>query len=250
MGNSKHLKRLPAPAFWPIHRKEFKYVINPKPGPHRKNRSFPILLILREMLGLAKNRREAHRLLSERHVTVDGVVRRDESYPVGLMDVIEIPVIKKAFRILPIRSKGLGLHAIGGKEKGFKLCKIINKKNVRGGNLQLNLHDGRNILLKNTNSEDMVEDVYKTRDVLKIGIPSSEILSHLTLSVGALAIVENGKNRGRLVEIVAIEKRRGSHPAIVTLKDMENNQFNTILDYVFIVGKDEPWISLPEEVKA
>jgi len=248
-GGPKHLKRLPAPVFWPIHRKEFKFVLKPKPGPHGKDRSFPLLLILREMLGLVKNRKEAKRLLSERHVKVDGVIRLKDNYPVGLMDVVEIPIIKKAFRILPIRRKRLGLHVIGEGEKGFKLSKIMNKTNVSGGNLQLNLHDGRNILLKIVDSKNMVDDVYKTHDVLKIGIPSSEIVSHLTFSTGVLAIVEDGKNVGRLGEIMAIETGGSSRPSIVTLKDIEDDQFKTIIDYVFPVGKDELWISLPEEVK-
>jgi len=248
-GGSKHLKRLPAPTFWPIHRKEFKWVIKPKPGPHKKHRSFPLLLILREMLGLANNRKEAHHLLSEKHVKVDGVIRRKDNYSVGLMDVLEIPFINKAYRILPMRRKGLGLHNIDEEEKSFKLCKIMNKTYLRGGNLQLNLHDGYNILLKINDPNSAVEDVYKTHDVLKIGIPGSEILDHLTFNVGVLAIVENGKHVGRWGEIVAIEKRETFHPSIITLKDLEDNQFETILDYVFPIGKDEPLISLPKKVK-
>jgi small subunit ribosomal protein S4e len=248
-GSSKHLKRLPAPAFWPIHRKEFKWVSKPKPGPHKKDRSFPLLLILREMLGLARTRREAHRLLSDKQVKVDGVARSEDNYPAGLMDVVEIPIIEKSFRILPIHRKGWGLHPIGDEEKGFKLCKIMNKTNVKGGNLQLNLHDGRNILLNIGDPENMGKDVYKTHDVLKIGIPRSEILNHLPFDVGVLAIVENGKNRGRRGEVVAIEKGEAPHQSIVTLRDLEGDQFKTVLDYVFPVGKDEPWISLPEEAK-
>ncbi|MFX0075991.1 MAG: 30S ribosomal protein S4e, partial [Candidatus Hermodarchaeota archaeon] len=32
-GGSKHLKRLPAPSSWPIHRKEFRWVVKPRSGP-------------------------------------------------------------------------------------------------------------------------------------------------------------------------------------------------------------------------
>ena len=132
-GGSKHLKRLPAPTFWPIHKKEFKWVIKPKPGPHMKDRSFPLLLILREILGLAKNRKEAKRILSENHVKIDGVIRKKDTFSIGLMDVLDIPIIKKSYRILPMRRRGLGLHVIDGEEKDFKLCKIMNKTVVKGG---------------------------------------------------------------------------------------------------------------------
>lgn len=248
-GGSKHLKRLPAPTFWPIHKKEFKWVVKPKPGPHMKDRSFPLLLIIREILGLAKNRKEAKRILSENYFKVDGVIRKKDTFSVGLMDVLDISVIKKSYRILPLRRKGLGLHVIDGAEKDFKLCKILNKTIVKGGISQLNLHDGRNILLKKSDSEPITENVIKTHDVLKIDLPNSKILDHLSFDVGAFAIVENGKNIGRWGEIIAIEKKGALQPSIVTLKDLEDNQFKTILNYVFPIGKNEPWISLPEEVK-
>lgn len=248
-GGSKHLKRLPAPTFWPIHKKEFKWVIKPKPGPHMKDRSFPLLLILREILGLAKNRKEAKRILSENHVKIDGVIRKKDTFSIGLMDVLDIPIIKKSYRILPMRRRGLGLHVIDGEEKDFKLCKIMNKTVVKGGISQLNLHDGRNILLRKSDPEKITEDILKTHDVLKIDVPDSQILDYLSFDVGVFAIVENGKNIGRWGEIIDIEKKEALRPSIVTLKDSNDDQFKTILDYVFPVGKTEPWISLPEEIK-
>ncbi len=248
-GGSKHLKRLPAPTFWPIRKKEFKWVIKPKPGPHMKDRSFPLLLILREILGLAKNRKEAKRILSENHVKIDGIIRKKDTFSIGLMDVLDIPIIKKSYRILPMRRRGLGLHVIDGEEKDFKLCKIMNKTVVKGGISQLNLHDGRNILLRKSDPEKITEDILKTHDVLKIDVPDSQILDHLSFDVGVFAIVENGKNIGRWGEIIDIEKKEALRPSIVTLKDSNDDQFKTILDYVFPVGKTEPWISLPEEIK-
>jgi small subunit ribosomal protein S4e len=201
------------------------------------------------MLGLVKNRKEARRLLSERHVKVDGVVRRNDNYPVGLMDVFEIPVTKQIFRILLKRRHGLSLHSISEDEKEFKLCKITNKSTVRGGNVQLNLHDGRNLLLKINDPMNPLEDEYKTHDVLKLEIPSSEILDHLPFSVGVFAVVEKGKNVGRWGKVIAIEKEVSLRPSIVTFKDFEDNEFKTILDYVFPIGKDQPWISMPKEVE-
>src|SRR4030042_1686301 len=146
-GGSKHLKRLPAPANWPIHRKEFKWVAKPKPGPHSVERSLPLLLIVREILGFVKTRNEAKIMLSAGQIKVDGRVIREDDYPVGMMDLIEISSIKKSYRILPSH-KGLKLHTLQGNEKDFKLCKIVSKTTAKGGHLQLNLHDGKNVLVK------------------------------------------------------------------------------------------------------
>ncbi|MHA1832356.1 MAG: 30S ribosomal protein S4e, partial [Candidatus Baldrarchaeia archaeon] len=48
-GPKRHLKRLPAPRFWPIHKKEFKWTVRPSPGPHPMNRCLPLLLIVRDI---------------------------------------------------------------------------------------------------------------------------------------------------------------------------------------------------------
>jgi small subunit ribosomal protein S4e len=244
-GGSKHLKRLPAPSSWPIHRKEFRWVVKPRPGPHSIGRSLPLLLIVREILGLVKTRREAKIMLSEGNVKLDGKVMYEDDYPIGIMDLLEIPAIKKAFRVLPSR-KALQLHTVGEDEKDFKLCKIVGKTTIRGGHLQLNLHDGKNVLVKVADPKQREEDVYSVYDVLKIGIPNHEILAHLKLEEGALGIIEDGKNAGVLAEVIRIGKR-GLSPASVALRESKGNQFETIIDYVFPIGKGEAWITLPEE---
>ena len=76
---------------------------------------------------------------------VDGVVRTDPRFPVGLMDIVEIPDMEKIYRILPKWKKGLVPQEVSKKESSFKLCRIENKTTIKNGNIQLNLHDGRNI---------------------------------------------------------------------------------------------------------
>lgn len=242
-GGSKQLKRMPAPKIWPIPRKGYKWIVMTRPGPHSIEKSFPLLIIIRDILKLANNRREAKLILSEGNVKIDGKIRREDDYPVGFMDVIEISGINKTYRLLPIQNKGMTLHPITGEEKEFKLCKIINKTTVKKGNLQLNLHDGRNIIVKIADHNHPVEDVYSTSDLLKIKIPSSEILEHLKFREDVLALVTGGKNIGRLGKIVKIKREANISPTI-TLQDVEE-QFETVVDYVFPIGRGEPWISIP-----
>lgn len=246
MGGSKQLKRMPAPAFWPIARKNAKWTVKPTPGPHPIERSLPLLLIIRDILDLAKTRREAKLILLEGNVRIDGKIRKGEDYPVGLMDVIEIPAINKTYRLLPTPKKGLNLHIIKGEETGFKLCKIVNKVTIKGGHLQLNLHDGRNILVKTVDSRNPAEDIHTTSDVLKLKIPEQEVLGHLKLDAGVLALVTGGKNIGRLGRVVKIAEDKESPSSAITLVDDKETQFETVIDYVFPIGRGEPWISLPE----
>jgi small subunit ribosomal protein S4e len=247
-GGRRHLKRKPAPAFWPIHRKEYLWTVKPNPGPHPIAQSIPLILLLRDVLGVAQTRSEAEAILSGRKVIVDGQVQREGLFPTGLMDVITMPEMEKTYRVLP-SEKGLTLHAVGKDEAMFKICRIENKKVVNGGNVQLNLHDGRNILIEVKDPSKPEEDVFKTLDSVKIGLPSQEILGHLKLGEGVQAIIVGGKNVGKHGKIVAVEQREHQKRknALVTIEDVRGNRFQTTVEYVFVVGDTKPHVSLPEE---
>jgi len=247
-GGDKRLKRMKAPAFWPIPRKRYLWAAKPSPGPHRSSRCLTLLTVVRDILGLAKTYKEARIIIAEEKVKVDGKPRRDIKFPVGIMDILEIPEIRSFYRMLPSR-KGLILHPVDGGEASFKLCRVENKRTVKGGLFQLNLHDGRNILLNNEKSEEQPysASVFKTFDVLKkLAVPKQRILDHLSFSVGSYAMVTGGKNIGRHGKVTEIERGAGLQPRIVTLQDAEGNHFQTILEYVFPLGGEESWISLPE----
>lgn len=245
-GGARHLKRMPAPVFWPIHRKEFKWVVKPKPGPHPIRQAFPLLLVVRDLLGFAKTKKEARSILAEGQVEVDGKIRREEKFPVGLMDVIRIPSAKKAYRMITTPEKGLTLHAVKAEEAGFKLCRIENKSVIKGGHIQLTLHDGRNVLLKVKDPRKSTEDTYTTYGVLKIKVPNQEISDYIKMGEGVSILVTGGKNIGRYGTIVKIEQEAGPYPAVVTTEDKVGNRFQATLNYVFAIGANKPWISMPE----
>jgi small subunit ribosomal protein S4e len=247
-GERGHLKRKPAPKMWPIHRKEAVWTVMPKPGPHSLSRSLPLVLIVRDMLKFAKTAKEAETLISQKKIMVNGKVRRDERFLVGLMDVISIVDAKKSYRILP-SGKGLFLHPVDSDEAAFKLCRIEDKTVVTAGNVHLDLHDGSSFLIKVSNPQNPEEDTYHTLDILKLSIPDRELLGYTKLAVGASAIVIGGKNIGKYGKVTAIEKKsdKKRRDLLVTLKDVNGDQFQTILDFVFVLGDTKPSISLPEE---
>lgn len=241
------LKRKPAPKMWPIHRKEAVWTVMPKPGPHSISRSLPLILIVRDMLKFAKTAKEAKNIISQEKMMVDGKVRRDERFLVGLMDVISVVDAKKSYRVLPY-DKGLFLNPTDSKEASFKLCRIENKTVVKGGNVHLNLHDGTSSMIQVSDPQNPEEDTYHTLDVLKLSVPDREILGHTKLTVGAPAIVIGGKNIGKYGKIVSIEKKpnKKRRDLLVTIKDADGDELQTILDFIFILGDTEPAISLPE----
>ena len=246
MGGQRRLKALAAPKFWPILRKEHKWAVRPRPGPHPMEYSLPLLLIVRDVLGYAKTGREARKLIAEGHFKVDGRVRKDYKYPVGLFDVVEVVDTGEAYRFVPYPVKFFKMHPIPKEEASIKPVRINNKTTVKGGHIQLNLHDGRNILVKVKDPRNPIEDVYKTMDTLVITVPDQEIRQHLKFETGSLAIIVAGRNVGRLGRLLDIQKGWGRKRSIATLEDPQGGKFQTSLEYVFIIGKDKPVISLPE----
>ncbi|WFO75807.1 30S ribosomal protein S4e [Desulfurococcaceae archaeon MEX13E-LK6-19] len=246
MGGKRHLKALAAPRFWPILRKEYKWAVKPSPGPHPISRSIPLLIIVRDILKYAKTAREARRLIAEGHFKVDGRVRKNYKYPVGLMDVLEVVDTGETYRMVPVPVKVMRLLPIEKEEATFKLCRIENKTTVKGGHIQLNLHDGRNHLIRVADPTNPVEDVYDTLGTVKLAIPNQEILDYVPLKEGVIAIIAGGRNVGRVGRIVSIKKGIRRFRSIVTLEDKNGNKFQTSLDYVFPIGVEEPLIKLPE----
>lgn len=247
-GGRRHLKRKPSPKFWPIHRKEAVFTVRPKPGPHSILRCVPLTLIVRDILGIAKTRREAKKIISQGKILVDGKIQREDLFPTGLMDVISIPDMQKAYRVLPSQ-KGLDLYTIGKKkEANFKLCRIESKTTVKGGHIQLNFHDGRNMLVRVKDTNHPEEDVFQTLDTLGISLQNQEINGHFKIKEGAPAIIIDGKNIGKFGKIAAIEKKpeQKRRDTLVTVEDSDGNRFQTTMDYIFVIGDKQHYIALTE----
>lgn len=248
MGGRRRLRSFAAPSFWPIPRKERFWTVKPSPGPHPIERALPLLILIRDVLGYAKTAREARKVLAEGAVKVDGRVRRDYKFPVGFMDVIEIVPTGEKYRFLPYPVKFFTLHPITDEEAGYKLVRIENKTTVKGGHIQLNFHDGRNHIVRIADPQSPVEDVYSTLGTVKLSIPEQEILDYVPLEEGNLAMIIGGKNVGRVGVIKEVKRGMRRYRSIVTLETADGSTIQTSLNYVFVVGRKEPMISLPEGV--
>lgn len=248
-GGTTGLKRKPAPRFWPIHRKEYTWAVRPSSGPHPLQGSLPLAIALRDILGFAQTRKEAGTIVVQGRIRVDGKIRRDDSFPVSLMDVVTMPDIDKSFRILP-SAKGLVLHPIDTQEASYKLCRIENKTVTRNGHVQLNLNDGSNLLVNVADAKNPQEDVYNTLDTLKISLPERHIIELVKMKEDGCGIIIGGKNLGKHGRIVEIEKAKAKkrRTACVTIEDAKGDRYETIMDFLFAVGETKPLISMPEAV--
>jgi len=231
VGRDMHRKRISAPTAWPIARKAHKWVVTSRPGPHKT--CMPLAIILRDVLKLGDNIKEVKHMLNDGQVLVDGVVRRDHRFPVGIFDVISIPAVKKHYRML-FDSKGR-FTLIPIKDPNLKLCRVNDKTVVRGGKIQLNLHDGSNVIATNE---------CRPGDSIVLELPQRKIKQHLERKPGNLAIIIGGRHLGEVGTIKELRLLRSSQPNMVAMES--DKEFEVIEDYVCVVGVKKPAIELGE----
>lgn len=230
----KYQKSISAPKTFPTKKKERKYVINPNPGPHPKSECIPLGVIIRDILPYAETLKEARQILNNSEVLVDGKVKKDYKYPVGIFDVIEFPKIGRSLRVIPTKD-GFKLIEISEKEKDKKLCKIISKTSIKRDQIQFNLSDGKNILGGSGSPNDS----------LLINLEEMEMENSFERKRGNTVIITRGKNRGKLGKIIDIEIVKGSGLNRILI-EVEDSEIDVPEDMVFIVGEDEPAIKVME----
>jgi small subunit ribosomal protein S4e len=231
----KHQKRISVPNSWQISKKSNKWITSTRPGPHNKQQSIPLGVVLRDMLGVVDTRAEAKRVLSEGNVLVDGVIRKDLRFPVGLLDVITIPLENVAYRMLLDRKGRLEVHRLEDVNAN-KLCRISGKTVLKGGAVQLNLNDGTNLVGSND---------YKTKDSLILSLPDKSIVKHIKYEVGNLAMIVGGRHTGEIGTIKEINTVKSSRHNTVSISG--DYEFETIEDFVVVIGEKEPEIKLGGE---
>lgn len=231
---TNHLKRLAVPNTWKIPKKTHKWAIKPSVGGHPLERSIPLAILIRDMLGYCDSYREARRIIGNGDLLIDGRISKDFKRGIGIMDVISIPKIKENYLVL-LDSRGkLRVKKISSNEAKWKLVRIENKTTIKKGKTQLNFHDGRNLLIE--------KDLYKTGDVIKLGIPEPKIIETYNLKENYIAMIIGGKHAGEIAPVKSVEITISPKPNLVHFE-----KFSTIKDYVFVVGTNVPVISVMEE---
>ena len=234
IAGSKKLKRQMAPLFWGITRKDKRFVVTVKPGGHKKDISIPTAVFIRDTLKLATSLREAKSVIYGGKVKVDGVIRRDINFSVGLMDVIELVPTGQAYRFVPKDSKLLVPIVINENEKTLKLVKIISKVLIKGNKLQYGFHDGKCLIS---------ERVMMVGDTCLVQLPRVEINSHIKFEKGAVILITSGENAGSIGKIESIRDGIFSLPRRVIVS-FADRSVELPVGIVMAVGADRPIIKV------
>ncbi len=211
----RHMKRQSVPKNWPVPRKGTAYVVRPLSG------EIPILVVLRDILKIAQNRKEVKRALHARNILINGKAVKEDKIGVTLFDVITNVPAKKNY-VIDLKQNGkFNIEEINDKEAGKKVAKIIDKKILKGKKVQLNLNDGNNFL----------SDIKcKTNDSVVIDFKTKKITKCLPLVEKAKVIVFAGKHAGKkgTIEKLKLERKMAS----VKFND---NKINVLIKQLMVI---------------
>nr|CCC52888.1 putative 40S ribosomal protein S4 [Trypanosoma vivax Y486] len=225
----KHLKRLYAPKDWMLSKLTGVFAPRPRAGPHKLRECLSLIIIIRNRLKYALNAREAQMILRQGFVHVDGKPRKDGKYPAGFMDVVEIPETGDRFRILYDVKGRFALVRISEAEAGIKMLKVINVYTGTGRVPVAVTHDGHRIRYPDPRT--------RRGDTLVYDVKKKKAVDLIRTGKGRVVLVTGGANRGRIGEIVSIERHPGAFD-IARLKDAAGHEFATRATNIFVIGKD------------
>jgi small subunit ribosomal protein S4e len=203
------------------------FVLRPSPGKHNLKTTVSIGYVIRDLLHLADNKKEINYIIQNREIIVDKKIVKSKNMPVGFYDIIEIPKLKKYYKVTFKENGEISLIEIKEEETKYKLCKIISKKLVKKGEIQLKTNDGRTILTTN--------NAYKTKATIKYDFEDNTIKEYIPLELKKEAFIVGGRHIGKKATIIEIKESRMNKPSLIRLKT-ENEEIETTEKNVFVIN--------------
>jgi small subunit ribosomal protein S4e len=174
----------------PISRKGPKYVARPS---SHLSEAVPVVVAIRDMLKLAMTSKEVKIMINKKLLEINNRPVKDVRESIKIFNVLKADK-NYTLSILPTHR-----YTLKETKTTDRLCKIINKKLLKNNKIQLNLHDGSNVL--SDKKEILVGD--------SITIDSkSKIKSHTKLKEGAKAFIIKGKYAGSEGKITKRENQK------------------------------------------
>ena len=219
-----HLKRISSSKRTSLERKGTTFLTCQSPGTHRKGESMALNVVMRDVLGLVDTTREAKKALHSEMVLVNGVPKKDHRLSVGFLDEITFTSSKDTY-IMVYNTLGK-LELKKQDKKVTRAMKIIGKKILAKGKVQINLFTGKNIIL------DKKAD-YSVGD--SVVVDKEKVTKHLKFEKGAKVFLTSGKHIGHngvIEEITETESWLQSKKILVKTK---NGTFETSKECAYVL---------------
>jgi small subunit ribosomal protein S4e len=230
-GQNKKLKALNAPKVRKIHRKENVWTIKTRAGAHNAKESVPLGIILRDYIKIAQNLKEAKNILNNGEVKINGKIKKDTRYGIGLFDIISIKKQNLNYIVALDNLERIKLKET--KEELQEKISKISHKNAMKKEVQITTNDGRTF----NNNEG------KIGDSIIIKLPEGKMEKLLKLEENATVYITNGSHcseKGKIKEIIPSTIKREKMIKI----DQDGTIFETLAKNIIVIGKEKEEIRL------
>ena len=196
------------PTSWPVPRKGKRKRFIAVPS-HATKKCISLLFLLRDVLKLAKTRKEAKYMTLNGMVKVNNHARKDVNFPVQVLDTVNLERANLNYR-LEIVNKKFSLAEISTKDAERKIVKIVGKKTLGIKKVQMNLDDGQNFITK---------EKFSVGDSIVLNTKEDKIEKILPLKEGAKIEVILGKHAGKKGELSGFKELIRGRDYIIKLED-------------------------------
>ncbi|MBR9702468.1 hypothetical protein GOV10_00385 [Candidatus Woesearchaeota archaeon] len=218
-----HLKRLAAPRTWPLKKKGIPFITRPAPTGAEMDMSLPLVIVFKDLLGLAQTTKEVKHILHGQEVFIDGRRVFDHDQSVSLFGTVSVPATKLNYRLTINTKNTLTLIPIQSAEAKLRPCKIKGKTVLGKNKVQLNCLDGSNVTVK--------KDEYKRGNTILVNVEKKTVEKQFAFEKGATVLLYKGKHVGHLATVEEFDSKN------VTLKADDGKVFETRRAYCFVVGQ-------------
>ncbi len=170
----------------PIRRKGTKYVAR---SLSHLDDSVPVVIALRDMLKLAETAREVRQIIKSGLLKINGKKVRDYRESIRLFNVLE------AGKVYHLSLLPTGKFFLEETKEKDRLCKVFGKILLPKNRIQLNLHDGSNVL--SSEKINIGDSVYLDSN--------GKIKKHSAFEKGKEAFIFSGKyigQKGKILDLV------------------------------------------------
>lgn len=185
-----HQKRQTITKKIPIPRKGTTFVA--RANANTKN-SIPVVVAIRDILKLARTAREVQLLINNKKLKINNRVVKN------LNDSIQPLNILYADKPYILTFTPNGRFIFNETKLSERPCKVINKTAQKANKIQLNLHDGTNILT--------TDKKIQTNDTIYLNL-ENKITKHTPLDKAKQALVISGRHTGDQGKITKLEEKK------------------------------------------
>ncbi len=168
----------------PVQRKGTKYIAR---ALRYSRQGVPVVVAVRDMLGLAKTSKEVKLMVKERKLKLNGKEVGNHKDGICLFNVLDVG---KKYKLIVLKTGRFDFVEV---KEDTRTVKVIGKVSIKAGKVQVNLHDGTNIL---------------TKEKVKVGdsivLQGNKIKKILPLEKGKDVFVMSGRSigeKGKIKEI-------------------------------------------------